>query len=708
MSACCPIPSGAGPHGRAHRAGPAREAVVVVCSARALSQPVIPPEEFATALQVDPPQPTDRAPRPAGAAGRAWLRASGRGGGARQGQPSRRHRGRLPARAAASRAPGVLGRRDRSVRTFDPETQRSLNPVDSVLSAPRARRWRCAGQRRRRRLDRLDIIGLQPGRPCALGCATWRRCGHARPSTTSPSTCPICTILPPCWTTCLTWPARPARPRRAATHRRELAKQGEEVRDRLERDGENPPGCARLPAWAALAAPSRRTQAALRRPRSTDEARGPRPSRHGARARSVAPQSYGGRMRAFAQDVRKLLGDAPARRHRQRAGAAAGRGLRRRGAAGRTASCWSPPHRSARAAGARHAGARPRALPRGLAQPLAGALGLHRRRDLRLVASARRPAPRQPSRPPPSWPSCAPATTSCIRITASAASTGWSSSTSEGVEREYLLDRSTPAPTGSTCPPTSSTASPATSAWATPPPRSASSAAPSGRGPSSAPRRASATSPRELLRLYSRARGRRQGHPFPSDDEQPWQQELEEALPLRGDARPAARHRRGQGRHGARPPDGPPRLRRRRLRQDRGRAARRLQGRARPATGGRARADDRARAAALQHLQRAPASPIPVARRAARRFRSEKEQKEVAARPRARARSTSSSARIACSQKDVGFKDLGLLDHRRGAALRRRAQGAAQAAAHRGGRAHAHGHADPAHAAHGAGRASAT
>ena len=41
-------------------------------------------------------------------------------------------------------------------------------------------------------------------------------------------------------------------------------------------------------------------------------------------------------------------------------------------------------------------------------------------------------------------------------------------------------------------------------------------------------------------------------------------------VPLRRDHRPAAGHRRGQGRHGAAPAHGPPGLRRRRLRQDRG------------------------------------------------------------------------------------------------------------------------------------------
>ena len=44
-------------------------------------------------------------------------------------------------------------------------------------------------------------------------------------------------------------------------------------------------------------------------------------------------------------------------------------------------------------------------------------------------------------------------------------------------------------------------------------------------------------------------------------------------VPVRGDARPANGDRRHQTRHGTRPSDGPPRVRRRRLRQDRGRAS---------------------------------------------------------------------------------------------------------------------------------------
>ena len=65
-----------------------------------------------------------------------------------------------------------------------------------------------------------------------------------------------------------------------------------------------------------------------------------------------------------------------------------------------------------------------------------------------------------------------------------------------------------------------------------------------------------------------------------------------------------------------------------------------------------------------------------------------------------RARSTSSSARTGCSRATSCPRNLGLVLRRRGAALRRGAEGAAAPAAPRGRRALALGHADPAHAAH--------
>ena len=79
----------------------------------------------------------------------------------------------------------------------------------------------------------------------------------------------------------------------------------------------------------------------------------------------------------------------------------------------------------------------------------------------------------------------------------------------------------------------------------------------------------------ELLNLYAERR-RRRGHAFAAGPRGAARARGQLALPR--DARPARGDRARQGRHGVRPPDGPADLRRRRLRQDRGRAARRGQG----------------------------------------------------------------------------------------------------------------------------------
>ena len=104
------------------------------------------------------------------------------------------------------------------------------------------------------------------------------------------------------------------------------------------------------------------------------------------------------------------------------------------------------------------------------------------------------------------------------------------------------------------------------------------------------------------------------GHAFGSDT--PWQHEMEDALPVRRDARPAHGDRRRQGRHGAAVPDGPPGVRRRRLRQDRGRDPRRVQGDPGRQAGRRARPDHAARHAARQHVRR-PLRRLPDPRRGA-------------------------------------------------------------------------------------------
>ena len=169
---------------------------------------------------------------------------------------------------------------------------------------------------------------------------------------------------------------------------------------------------------------------------------------------------------------------------------------------------------------------------------------------------------------------------------------------------------------------------------------------------------------------------------------------------LRGNARPGARHRRDQGRHGAAQADGPADLRRRRLRQDRGRHPRRVQGGPGRQAGGGAGAHDRARAAALQHLPRAHGR-LPDARGDALALSHP---------PRPATSSQRSGSRRGghrhrhppAAAGGHRLQGPGPGGHRRGAALRRDAQGEVQEAAHAGGRAHAERHAHPPHALPGA------
>ncbi len=121
-------------------------------------------------------------------------------------------------------------------------------------------------------------------------------------------------------------------------------------------------------------------------------------------------------------------------------------------------------------------------------------------------------------------------------------------------------------------------------------------------------------------------------------------------LPLRRDARPARGDQRGEARHGGAAADGPPDLRRRRLRQDRGRDPRRLQGRDGRQAGRRPRADDRPRPAALQHLPRAPRQPS-RARRDALALPQRPRGTRRGRRTSPTAASTSSSARTASCRR---------------------------------------------------------
>ena len=282
-------------------------AMVIVCSARALTQPVMPAQEFARALleirdglQLDP----------------RLLLESLLGLGYEPvaevedvGQVS--HRGGIvdlfpPALARPVRVE-FWGDEIDSIRTFDQETQRSLNPVDAVLVGPAREALAVRGSEAAARLEKLDAIGMDPD-----ARARWLRdleslrnrqsfediafyLPYLHEQTSLLDYVPAASVLVLHSSDAL---------ERAAE---ELAQQGEEVRDRLERDGENPPGL--LPAflsWEKLA-PKLEARTQLRFAALVeDEAAG----EHTGSALApdlAAASSYGGRLRAFATDVRKLL-----------------------------------------------------------------------------------------------------------------------------------------------------------------------------------------------------------------------------------------------------------------------------------------------------------------------------------------------------------------------------------------------------------------
>ena len=203
----------------------------------------------------------------------------------------------------------------------------------------------------------------------------------------------------------------------------------------------------------------------------------------------------------------------------------------------------------------------------------------------------------------------------------------------------------------------------------------------------------------ELLNLYAR-RAAREGYAFRFAAAR--LRGVRGELRLRGDARPARRDPRGDPGHGQPAADGPAGLRRCRLRQDRGRAARRLRRGHRRQAGRDAGADHAAGRAALPDHRRPLRQVAGQGGRAVALPLAEGSQRG-ARRPRRRHdRHRRRHAQAAVSRRQV--QAPGPARDRRGAPLRRAPQGGDQGDARRGRRADAHRHADPAHARHGARR----
>jgi transcription-repair coupling factor (superfamily II helicase) len=283
-------------------------AMVVVCSVRALSQPVMPPEEFTRAiielrngLSVDPRILLQHL-LSLGYEQVAEIESTG--------QLS--HRGGIidvfpPALVRPVRLE-FFGEEIDSIRTFDQTTQRSLNPVDAVLVGPAREALALQGPGAARQLEKLDTVGMHPD-----VFARWQReldylrnsqsfddIAFYLPYLHQPTS--LLAYLPP--SSVLALYDREGLRRIS----QDLADQGEEVRDRLERDCENPPGLrASLIPWPELAEELTRHRQLGFAALLEDEMGSETETSYGLTPDLGGAESYGGRVRAFAQDVHKLV-----------------------------------------------------------------------------------------------------------------------------------------------------------------------------------------------------------------------------------------------------------------------------------------------------------------------------------------------------------------------------------------------------------------
>ena len=197
----------------------------------------------------------------------------------------------------------------------------------------------------------------------------------------------------------------------------------------------------------------------------------------------------------------------------------------------------------------------------------------------------------------------------------------------------------------------------------------------------------------ELIKLYA-ARQATKGHAFGPDT--PWQRELEDAFPYVETPDQLAsvdEVKRDMEQSG---PDGPAHLRRRRVRQDRDRRPCGVQGHPGRQAGCGARAHDTARAAAQPDV-RGAVRRLPGDRQAVEPFPDRPRGRTGDRGPEGRHGRPGHRHASAVQRRGEG-QGPRPGDRRRGAALRRRTQGSAEADAHGGRRAQHVRHPDPAHA----------
>jgi transcription-repair coupling factor (superfamily II helicase) len=286
-------------------------ALVIVTSIRALTQPVIPPEEFAratVALQTGAQVDLTTLLRRLEELGYEHVaevedpgQLSSRGGIIDLFPPTRPRPVRIE----------FFGDTIESMRTFDIETQRSLNPVELLLIPPAREALPARGAEAALELGQLDAHALHPD--AAERFARDREALRMRASFDDIAlyllylhrTASVLDYLPPDGIVLLDGPDH------LATVALDLADQASAVRDRLVRGGDIPEGLR--PAWL----PWDSLEAALAKRRGahfaslTADMPGAEGSQwgdtHGADLQPT--NSFGGRLRAFAQEARHMVSE---------------------------------------------------------------------------------------------------------------------------------------------------------------------------------------------------------------------------------------------------------------------------------------------------------------------------------------------------------------------------------------------------------------
>ncbi len=289
-----------------------KESAIVVCSARALTQPVIPPQELNAALyELQPGQEVDLTLM------LEHLYNLGYEPVAEVEEPGQfSHRGGIvdlfPPTLPRPVRIEFFGDEVESLRTFDQETQRSLNPIASCTIGPAREALPIRGPEAAQALERLDSKMLHRDAE-----ERWNRDLeqlHQRRSFDDiafylPYLHPLATVLdylPPGGLVILD------NPESIQNRITELDAQAQEMKERFERDRENPPHLrdAHI-TWDQLE-PQLQQRRQLRFAGILSAAEGEfEAHQHGGTEHLMPPfssaNSYGGRLRAFVQDCRKAL-----------------------------------------------------------------------------------------------------------------------------------------------------------------------------------------------------------------------------------------------------------------------------------------------------------------------------------------------------------------------------------------------------------------